>query len=391
MTHGPLEITLPPRRFMTIVVALLTAWASLACVAAPTRAQDVFTVENVAVDATAETAAAARERAMAQGQQAALAKLFTRLVPEDQRGALPTLSGSEVADLVRDFAVDGERASAVRYLARLTVRFRADDVRALLRQRNVPFAETMSKPIVVLPLLNADGAMQLWELNPWRAAWQGLERDGLVPFIVPAGDLDDVTAIDAARAQSGDRDGLSALAWRYKAGDVIVAIAEPRLAAGGPVSLQVTTVRHDLPDGEIETTVRTWAAEGGSPDALFARGAAGLARDIEESWKKSNLIRFDSERSLIATLPLRSLADLVDVRKRLDGVSFLRSYDLLYLSRAAAQLRLSYFGDERQLSVALRQSDLILEQDAAEWALRRSGTPRRPAVSDRPSPVQPPP
>jgi hypothetical protein len=107
-----------------------------------------------------------------------------------------------------------------------------------------------------------------------------------------------------------------------------------------------------------------------------------MAEGIEDAWKRTNLIRFDSEQSLVVNVPLGALGDLLDVRKRLGGVSFVRSYDVLYLARDAAQLRLNYFGDERQLSIALAQSDLTLDQDATSWVLRRSGAPRRVSTPD---------
>jgi hypothetical protein len=336
------------------------------------------------VDAPAETAAAARVKAIAAGQQAALERLFARLTPKDQRAALPHPSAAEIGDLVRDFAVEDEKTSGVRYLASLNVRFRPDDIRSLLRSAGVPFAETMSKPIVVVPLLKSKDDLNLWdEMNSWRQGWLNTQRDGLVPFIVPLGDLDDVVALDAGRAQAGDRQGLTDLAWRDKAGNVIVATAAPRRQDDRALSIQLTLARYSAAGDHEGTEVRDITAEGATPEEQWQNAAALMAEGIEDAWKRTNLIQFGSERSLIATVPLDSLGDLLDVRKRLAGVSFLRSYDLLYLARDAAQLRLNYFGDERQLSIALAQSDLTLEPGVTSWVLRRSGSPRRAPAPDR--------
>jgi hypothetical protein len=359
-------------------VFFLAWFVGFAVVLGSVRAADVFTVENVAVDATAESAAAARERAMTTAQQTALNRLFDRMVPRDQRAALPHPAAAEIGDLVRDFAVNGEKTSAVRYLANLSVRFRPDDIRALLRSAGVPFAETMSKPIVVLPLLKSGTDTQLWdETNPWRQAWATLDRDGLVPFVVPVGDLEDVVAIDAERAQAGDRKALAAIADRYKAGTVIVATAEPRQQDGRMSAVQITTARFAVSGDQDETVLNTVSGDAQAADAIWQRAAASMAEGIEDAWKRANLIRFDSERSLVATVRLNALSDLIEIRKRLSGVSFLRAYDVVYVARDAAQLRLNFFGDERQLAIALAQSDLTLEQDAADWILRRSGAPQR--------------
>lgn len=346
---------------------------------------DVFTVEGVEVDATAVSATAARERAILAGQQKALEQLFDRVTPRDQRAALPRSSATEIGDLVRDFAVEAEKTSAVRYLASLTVRFRPDAIRAMLRAANVSFAETVSKPIVIVPVAQSSAGTTLWdESNPWLTAWQRNHRSGLVPFVVPRGDLEDGVALDAARAKAGDPEGLAALAWRYKAGNVIVATAETRQQDDRVLSIQLTSSRFDAEGRREGTHVRAIVAEGASRDAQWQRAAALMAEDIEDDWKRTNLIRFDSERSLIATAPLTALSDLVELRKRLAAVSFLRSYDLLAVARDSAQLRLHFFGDERQLAIALAQSDLVLAaRDSTSWTLQRSAVSPRGAATDR--------
>ena len=123
--------------------------ASLALAATAVRAQsispiDVFTVRNVAVDVTARTAAAARERALKDGQTRALLRLLERLVSRSALDRLPTIDQATANFLVRDFEIANEKTSSVRYLATLTYRFKRSEVRALLRREDIPFAETVS-------------------------------------------------------------------------------------------------------------------------------------------------------------------------------------------------------------------------------------------------------
>ena len=149
--------------------------------------------------------------------------------------------------MVQDFSVAGERTSSVRYLADLTFRFRPSAVRSYLQQQGVAFAETRSKPVLVVPIYGAAGQAVLWEEpNPWRATWATREPDdGLVPLSVPLGDLNDVSSIDAEQALDGDRARLSALARRYGAEDVLI---NQLVLAGDPLAeqatLQVIASRH---------------------------------------------------------------------------------------------------------------------------------------------------
>ena len=60
--------------------------------ALPAAAEDIFTVNNIRVDATAGNAAEARKAALASGHLQAMQRLLSRLVLRDDLGLLPPLS-----------------------------------------------------------------------------------------------------------------------------------------------------------------------------------------------------------------------------------------------------------------------------------------------------------
>lgn len=355
--------------FASIFLALPLYGDLSAALAQGAGEADVFTVDNVTVDATAATAAAARETALARGQSEAFTRLLARLTLRADTARLPRASAAEISDLVRGLEVEGEKTSAVRYIASLRVRFRADAVRSFLRQRGLAFAETRSKPMLILPLLDGDAGQILWEQDTdWRAAWAVAPRsEGLVPLIVPVGDLDDLRSITAEQATAGDTRRLTAIAQRYAAGDVVVAVAKPQYAGESVASVQVTINRFSAL-GQDETVIEDYAA---APNQdVWAKAAAGVAANIEDAWKRSAMIRYDSEKSLTATVTLAGLDELVEMRRRLGRVAILRNAELVYLARNEAQFRLDYFGDERQLTTAFAQNDLVLEQGVAGWRFR---------------------
>ena len=77
----------------------------LLAVSAPLKAQesgDIYTVRDVEVDVTADSSAAARDRAITEAQRKAFNTLYGRLSP-DAGAKAPPLSDIEVARLVQDF------------------------------------------------------------------------------------------------------------------------------------------------------------------------------------------------------------------------------------------------------------------------------------------------
>lgn len=356
--------------------------------AAAQGADDVFTVRGVAVDETAETAGEARQAALTVGQRRAFRRLMERLVPEDQQARVPEVDANTLQYYVRDFSVENERSSTVRYLADLTFRFDAEQVRRLLRGAGVPFAETRSRPVVVLPVFSdATTEPTLWlEDNPWRDTWaQRPGDDGLVPLVVPLGDLGDLGAIDAETALAGDREALSAIAERYGAEDVMVSAAtlsgDPE---EGSAVLQVDTRRYNQGVAAGSRRDRLVQVSGEPFEAFLERAAARVDNTVQEEWKQEFLLQFGSQRSILVFVPLDGLDDWVTVRRRLEGVPAIQQTALNSLSRGEAQLEITFVGDEERLSRVLAQRDLFLALRAdSNWELtrsdeRRSGPPLAP-------------
>ena len=350
----------------------------------------VFTVTGVRVDVTAKTAAAAREAAHAEGHVTAMAKLLARLLPRDEQSLLRPLEAPEILAYVQDFSVGDERTSNVRYLAELTFRFQPDPVRELLRDNGLQHAETMSKPVVVLPIFGAEGEAVLWgEANLWSAAWAARPPGGwLVPLIVPLGDLGDLTAVDAARALNGDVEALGAIARRYGAEDVLITqsvlLGDPVL---GQASLQVGTVR--LGRFAQQTTIDTYLQPaGGTAQDLLALAAAAVDAAVQEAWKQGNLLRPGSQRQIAVTVPASRLAELLEVKRRLVGVAAVRGTTVTALSRSKTELAITFVGEEGQLVLAMAQSDLNLAlHPGIGWELRLAGSAAPPAALPAPAPA----
>lgn len=364
------------RRVRSAVFALALAALAGSPPALAQRAS-VYTITGVAVDETGVSAAAARDIALAAGRARAFRNLVERLVPVGERSLVAAPTPAGLAALVLGFEVETEKTSPVRYLARITVRFSPGAVRRHLRAAGVRFAETRSKPLLVLPVYRAAGATLLWEdSNLWRRTWTGFDLDaGLVPLIVPVGNQGDRALLRVQQALAGDPRRIAALARRYAAADVLLAAATLATTRDGAPLLEVTVARFGA-QGADRTTVRSFqGAPGLAPETLLRTAAKQLFDEIEESWKNDNLLRFDEQKEMTVRAALSGLPQWVSLRARLDGVATIQDSTLIALSLGRATLRLTYLGDPRQLATALAQSDLELVQGPIDWEIRNRATP----------------
>ncbi len=367
----------------------------------PARAQgdDVYTVRGVQVDATAENAAAARAKALIDGQRRALARVFERVALGDDARRLPRPNDRGVESLVQALEVDRERTSKVRYLAELTVRFKPDALRDLMRQAQVRFAETRGKPIVLLPVYEDGSGAMLWdEANPWRKAWNAVPTgDGLLSVIVPIGDLTDADAIDAKAALERDTEKLGAIAARYRAGEVIVAVAKlvenPETKAqtieistsrrGSTVDAAAQATPDPAPDA-VRVTVDTPAAI----EQRLAAAAVEMSRRVENDWKRANLMSFDGQQQILLSLPLQGIGDLVEARRRLGELPSVQRVDVTALTPRVARLMLTFSGSTPQLQSALAEKDMALVPQPPDWTLTVAGG-KTPAPVEAQKPAAP--
>lgn len=333
-------------------------------------AADTFVVRDVKVDVTAETAAEARDKALAEGEQKAFRLQLERLTSRADWGSLPKLTNEEIATYIQDFEVASEKSSAVRYIATLNYTFKEEPVRRLLADRNTPFAMTRSKPVVVIPVYQdagASGAPVLWDdPNPWRDAWAARSgSEGLVPLIVPAGDPSDTGAIDVEQALQGNQSSLSAIARRYGAYTALVARATRDDAGAGSPKVKVSLVQYG-PGGPEHNSIKTFTGrEGESVDELFARAAEATALEMDQVWKGQNLVRVTGRSVTAVTLPITSLSQWLTVEQRLKNVPIVQHTELVVLSRDHARLNLFHMGTPDQLALALKQADLMLSRQDA--------------------------
>jgi hypothetical protein len=342
-----------------------------------------YVVADVPVDATAASSVQAREAARLDGEHKAFRQLLERLTAKTDWTRLPQPSDDTITNLMQDFEVKNEHSSSVRYLASYTYRFSPTGVRKLLRDAHVPVTELASKPVVIVPALQANGTVKLWDdPNPWRLAWAASDgKAGLVPWNLPAGDLTDVTALDAPNAAKPTPDQLQALAKNYEGGDVVVATAVP-----GDDGIAVTVSRYS-PDGTAEPVSLTVP---GKPDAAgYAAAVVATEKALEDKWKALTLGGGDQETILSVSVPITGAADWGAVRDRLTRIPFVRGEQVDLFAHGEVHLRLRVRGDANLLKIGFAQQDLVFTpgQPWSTLALRTPVTAARPAAAPEPAPA----
>jgi hypothetical protein len=334
----------------------------------------VYTIANYPVDATAKDAVTAKEKAHADGQQAALGALLKRLVPVTAYNRIDALKWLRAADYVDGVAIRSESNSSTRYIASLDFSFQADAIRGVLQREGVPFVEEQSSRMVLVPVMaemSAKGTTYRPAGANWTQVWKGLDLDNtLTPLRIEAlapSIHDDVIAATL----NGDDSAERTLTNEYKADFVLFAVAE--VDAAGK-ELNVTLAGID-PAGLLSWRRSYRVADG---DVAYAMELAAVVTQgvLEGRWKVAKIEGtgqggFAGGGSDIhMAVEFASLGEWNDLRGRLLDVPGIDDVRIGAVSARSAEVSVRYPGGGASLASVLAQQGLTLSDGGGMWTLR---------------------
>lgn len=382
------------------VLALPTAGAPPVAAQSAGRDDKVFTVGNYPLEARGADAVEAKNKAIAEGQQAAFRSLLKRIVPVTSYNRIGKLKATKAAELVDGVSVRSERNSQTEYIASYDIAFQAEAVRRLLDRENIPFLDRQAPQITLVPVYlppKQGGVPEVFEdargSDAWLYAWKGLDIANTLTPISLKTLKREVHAQTLQALAAGDASAIRVLSTEYRTETVMVAILEPDLAnrkvsvvlagrdAVSPFALK-RAYRLDGPDlaytaelaavislGILEgrwkaINLRNRRAEGGvTPVAAAPRDAPPPVSRPEpgDAGGSAGPIRISVE--------FRDMGEWQRISRQLSATPDVSDLDVEGLSGRGARISLRYPRGARDLAVALAQSGLILRNAGGGWVL----------------------
>lgn len=360
-----------------MAVAAMAAGVAVAA-AAPVRANDAY-VAHVASAGLDASDPGAREAALAQAEEQALAAILRRITASRDHARLPVATGPNVAGYVAEATAlpDG----------RLRVALRADAIAQMLQGFGIDYLDEQGPLLAVVPVDDGGDVPVLWSgPNPWLDAWARHPGGaGLVPVVTPLAEFGDVEAVNAAEAIAGDAAALQRLAERYDAGGTLVAVWRST-GSTAEVLLAVTAA-----DGWQAQTSLQMASPEPTVDAVDAVLDALGRLWVEHRLRPS----YDGPVSALAmAATFASLADWIAIRRALDEAPVVARFDVPLVSGTGAQLVVHHYADPATLQADLAGAGLVVEQGGwsadgrAGWTLRLAGA-ALPVGSPSPPQIMP--
>ena len=369
--------------------------------AANARENRVFTVGNYPVEARAANAVEAKERAIQEGQQAALRSLLKRIVPVSSYSRIKKVDVLKAGDLIDGVAIRSERNSTTDYIASYDFSFQAEAVRRLLDAENIPFLDRQAPPIIVVPIYVApkgspmpEGFTEARGSDAWLSAWKGLDlANALTPVTLKAA-ARTASAESLTAAASGDVAAIRAFAGETRAETILVVILEPDIAqkkvvatiagrdAVAPFVLR-RTYRLDGSDlaytAELAAVISLGVLEGrwkaintrmaSGPGSGVRAGASPIRQQPAAVRQPDPPASASAGGSIRIAIEFRSMGEWQQISRQLSETPDVTGLDVEGLSGRSARISLNYPGGPQSLAAALADQGLVLRNGANGWVL----------------------
>ena len=196
-----------------MTLAIVTGIVGLVLLLLPVQAggpieTSIFAVQGVDVDVTSTDATVARNQALMDVQVKAFFILVERLGSAELAAkAREKLKPDDIAPYLRSLSIEQETSAPGRYIGKFTVRFLPKKMQGFFEGYGVRVPTRQAEPILILPVWRGADANRMWEENLWHKAWIDLNGEqGIVPLIVPLGDLEDTETLSVEDALHEDPD-----------------------------------------------------------------------------------------------------------------------------------------------------------------------------------------
>lgn len=356
-----------PARWAALRAVLLVGTALVLALPGEARAGDaVFTVANFPLEARADNAVAAKERALAEGQQAAFRSLLKRLAAVTAYARIKGLRDVKAGDLIEGVRVRSERNSSTEYFATFDFAFQSKAVRDLLRREGIPFTDEPAPTLTVIPVFRAAASAEPGGDARWTNAWKSLDLEHALAPVRLAALKQEVGAASLNALAAGDGSAVRALVASYGSELVLLALAERDAASP---RLTVTLAGRDAVGAfALRRVYRVDAADPGYADDLAAVVSLGI---LEGRWKAIR-IGGGGGGDLRIAVQFRGMGEWQDISRRLAATPGIEELEVAGLSARGARVTLRFAEGPERLTEALAGQGLALRNSGGGWLLSLS-------------------
>jgi hypothetical protein len=323
---------------------------------------NIFLVENVAVNVSGKSPTNARNLAVATARRDAFLVLLSRL--EVSAEISGKVTNEEISDMVRSEQIEGEKAAGNSYSGVFNILFAKDFVDHILSQKNLEGSKVAAqedKTYLLIPVKMVGDRPVIWsDDNDWRATIsKDLEQKNLrKKFIIPDVDLGNLAILGRDNVAIAGYNELEPMSLRYKT-DAIYSLFFTHDAAENKATVDVYYLskmqKKQFKLSFVKVDNLSW-------DSLLTKVADKVIDYLNSPQASENNIV--ASNSIRIQIPISSLRGWLAIKSKIENSNLVSKINIESISRDMAMISVNYVDSGVDIAESFLRIGLLLSKKA---------------------------
>ncbi|MGB1361244.1 MAG: DUF2066 domain-containing protein [Alphaproteobacteria bacterium] len=333
----------------------------------PVYSAGLFKPKDIVVHEKADTVVIAKKQAFTKAKKQSWVNLINMLGVSDT-SEISKLDEKEIDALIETIEVNGEKARAKIYSAKIKIYFNPKKVRSYLKENNFSFVEERGFPVLVVPVYEVDGITYIYEDNNlWeKALMDNPKKGGLLPVILAEGGVKNSLKIDSSVLINEEQLLHSAKSYGVE-GVVIAKVSVIPTAKGSKIKLSYNSI-----GGFLNNQNGFVVLKSKDSNSALKKATASFYTALETMWQKKikNNVNMGKNKKVVV-MSTSNVIDLEDLKEKLfdiDGVEEVRTSGL---NAGLVEFEITFMGLAKKLKIAFERLGYLVDNEHNKWVVRR--------------------
>ena len=319
---------------------------------------DIFKVENTILKTDYSKEKYSRNEAIIEAINSSFDTFAKRVLVEDEYWKIKNIEFNNINESIVKFNILAEEKNKKNFIFKTSITFHKKKIQNLLNSRNIIYTDTVSSPVLVIPILKYNNTIKLWEDNFFLSNWN-LDEDNtkLVKYLIPTGDLEDQKNIDLNSFDINYYDSSYFLKKYGLKNSLILFINLDKDLDNIQYKLTLNKTNyykvfsHTISDLQLSKLINT------------------IKIETEKIWKKKNTIFSSLVTSLEFTTNIQNIRQLNIIRSKLQKLNNIKQIKDIEVSSKVYRGKIYYSGTINDLNKNLEEINFILKENLNSWRL----------------------
>ena len=323
---------------------------------------NIFDVDNIVVKNTANQN---KEKLLDKAFQEGFEKLTKKILINKDLLSVEKTSLKEIKKLVSTYQIIENEEFYVNDEVKVNLSFDREKINRFFYVKGISYADISDTDVVIFPVLIKNNDFFLFSENYFYNNWSNQyfdEENEFINYVLPIENLEDLQLINSNK---NDLESLpiKQILSNYDLKDYIFLI----------ITIKKNKIDIFL-KGSISgnRVIKNFSVSSGDEgeDIIYNNAIKEVKREIDEIWKLQNLIDIRTPSFLNTVLEIKKDNDLLNLRKALNKIDLIESYNVMELNTKYAKIKIKYLGKINKIKSKLDNQGIRVIISNNEWKLK---------------------